>query len=139
MTEIRHGLTAADQAAMTAFRARLAANSIALTRASFDKIFEQVPAAESIEYYESHVGGMPGVWCLPKSGWAEAVMLYLHGGGFVYGSARAFQEIWSARSPHDRACPRSSRAEVGGGATIRRPGVIERARKRVLRGARQYL
>jgi len=40
MTIIRHGLTAADRAAMTAFRARLAAHPIAITRASYDATLE---------------------------------------------------------------------------------------------------
>lgn len=56
MTEVRHDLTAADRAAMAALRARLAANPIAITRASFDALFEQAPRAEGVEYSEASVG-----------------------------------------------------------------------------------
>jgi epsilon-lactone hydrolase len=91
VTEVRHELTYADRAAMVGLRAQLEAHPVAITRASFDQLFERAPTAESIEYSESVVGGVPGVWCRPKSCGAEAALLYLHGGGFVYGSARAFR------------------------------------------------
>jgi epsilon-lactone hydrolase len=90
VTEVRHDLTDADRAAIVALRAQLAAKPIAITRASLDKLFGEVPSAESIEYSESSVGCVPGIWCRPKSCRAEAAMLYLHGGVFAYGSARAF-------------------------------------------------
>jgi ketosteroid isomerase-like protein len=48
MTILRHGLTAADRAAMKAFRARLAAHPIGITRASYDAMLEQVPSADSV-------------------------------------------------------------------------------------------
>ncbi|SRR5712692_2307340 len=93
MTVTRHGLTAADRAAMTSLRAGLAANPIAITRASFDGLFEQVPPADLVDYSESSVGGVPGIWCVPTAHRAAAALLYLHGGGFVYGSARAFRHL----------------------------------------------
>src|SRR5882724_6933347 len=93
MTVTRHGVTAADGAAMTSLRAALAANPIAITRASFDGLFEQVPPAEAVDYSESTVGGVPGVWCVPRGHRAAAALLYLHGGGFIYGSARAFRHL----------------------------------------------
>src|SRR5882724_803777 len=93
MTVTRHGVTAADGAAMTSLRAALAANPIAITRASFDGLFEQVPPAEAVDYSESTVGRVPGVWCVPRGHRAAAALLYLHGGGFIYGSARAFRHL----------------------------------------------
>jgi len=93
MTVIRHGLTVADGAAAAALRARLAASPIALTRATFDGLFEHVPAADLVNYSGSSVGGVPGVWCAPTAHRAAAALLYLHGGGFVYGSARAFRHL----------------------------------------------
>jgi monoterpene epsilon-lactone hydrolase len=93
MTIIRHGLTAADAAAMTSLRATLAAHPIEITRASFDALIEQVPPAPSIDYAESRVGGVPGVWCVPTLHRATGAMLYLHGGVFVYGSARAYRHF----------------------------------------------
>jgi acetyl esterase/lipase len=93
MTETIHAMTAADRAAMTTLRARLAANPIAITRASFDALVEQVPPASGVEYTESHVGGVPGVWCTPASHRDGAAMLYLHGGVYLFGSARAFRHF----------------------------------------------
>src|SRR5580700_4203387 len=93
MTVLHHGLNAADGAAMTSLRATLAAHPIAMTRASFDGLFERMPPADSVDYSESTVGGVPGDWCLPSAHRAAAAMLYLHGGVFVYGSARAFRHL----------------------------------------------
>ena len=93
MTEVHHELTAADRAAMTSLRAMLAANPTAITRASYDALFERVPPPNGVEYSESHVGGVRGVWCLPTSHRAGIAMLYLHGGGFVFGTARAYRHF----------------------------------------------
>ncbi len=93
MAEIRHEGTAADRSAMTAFRARLAGNPITMTRALYDALFEQVPSAEGLAYTDAKFGGIPGVWCAPSARRADAAMLYLHGGGFVFGSARAYRNF----------------------------------------------
>src|SRR5829696_9115368 len=60
---IRHELTDGDRSALASLRAALAANPIAITRASYDGLFEQVPPADAVDYSESSVGGVPGVWC----------------------------------------------------------------------------
>lgn len=93
MTEIRHALTAHDRAAMTALRAGLGATPIAITRASYDRLLEQVPPADMVGYSESSVGGVPGVWCAPTSHRAGVAVLYLHGGVFAYGSAHAYRNF----------------------------------------------
>jgi len=95
MTPIRHGLTAADRAALASLRAALAAHPVAITRASYDGLFERVPPADAVDYSESKVGGVPGVWCVPRAhrDRARAALLYLHGGGFVMGSAHAYRHL----------------------------------------------
>jgi acetyl esterase/lipase len=95
MTTIRHGLTAADRAALASLRAALAANPIAITRETYDGLFERVPPADGVDYSESNVGGVPGIWCVPRAqrDRARAAMLYLHGGGFVLGTARAYRHL----------------------------------------------
>ena len=93
MTVTRHGMTAADRVAMASLRAALAANPIAMTRDSYDGLFEQVPPADAVDYSESSVGGVPGVWCTPTAHRATGALLYLHGGGFIYGSARAYRHL----------------------------------------------
>ena len=110
MTPIRHGLTAADRAALASLRAGLAAHPVAITRASYDGLFERVPPADAVDYSESNLGGVPGVWCVPRAqrDRARAALLYLHGGGFVMGSAHAYG-TWSDRSPRELVCPLSLR------------------------------
>jgi monoterpene epsilon-lactone hydrolase len=95
MTIIRHGLTVADRAALASLRAMLAAHPVAITRASYDDLFERVPPADAVDYSDSSVGGVPGVWCVPRAqrDRARAALLYLHGGGFVMGSARAYRHL----------------------------------------------
>jgi acetyl esterase/lipase len=93
MTQIHHQLTAADGVAMTTLRARLAANPITITRASYDALVEQTPAADGVEYSDSCVGGVPGVWCVPPLRKEGAAMLYLHGGVYRLGTARAFRHF----------------------------------------------
>ena len=93
MTEIRHQATTADRAAMTAMRAKLAAAPIQITRESYDALLEQVPPAESVAYSDGEVGGVPGVWCTPKEHRASDALLYLHGGVFVFGSARGYRHF----------------------------------------------
>jgi acetyl esterase/lipase len=93
MSEIRHELTAADRSVMSAFRAQLAAGPVTMTRALYDAIYEQVPPADGIAYTDAKFGGVPGVWCAPSARRTGAAMLYLHGGGFVYGSARAYRNF----------------------------------------------
>jgi monoterpene epsilon-lactone hydrolase len=93
MTEIRHEISAADRAAMTTFRAELAAHPAPITRASFDALFERMPPPEGVDYTEASVRAVPGVWCVPRARRAAAALLYLHGGVFGYGSARAFRHV----------------------------------------------
>jgi len=94
-TIIRHGLTAADRAALASLRAALAAHPVAITRESYDGLFERVSPADAVDYSESSIGGVPGVWCVPRSHGdrARAAILYLHGGGFIYGSAHAYRHL----------------------------------------------
>jgi monoterpene epsilon-lactone hydrolase len=93
MTTIRHGLMAGDRAAMASLRAALATHRGPPTRASFDALLERVPAPEFVDASEASFGGVPGVWCVPAAGRATSAMLYLHGGVFAYGSARAYRHF----------------------------------------------
>jgi monoterpene epsilon-lactone hydrolase len=46
-----------------------------------------------VEYREARVGGIAGTWCIPPSPRTSAAMLYLHGGAYLLGSARAFRHV----------------------------------------------
>jgi acetyl esterase/lipase len=100
MSQIHHPMSAADRAAMSALRARLAAHPMAMTRASFDALVELSPPAEGVTYTEARAGGVPGVWCIPASHRRDAALLYLHGGVFLFGSARAFRHFAGRIAAH---------------------------------------
>src|SRR5580698_291683 len=93
MTILRHRLTAADRETMIAFRARVAAHPVAITRASYDAMLEQMPSADSASYTETSIAGVRGVWCAPSTSSSKAAVLYLHGGVFVYGTAHAYRHF----------------------------------------------
>lgn len=48
------------------------------------------PAAAGVTYEPATVGGIAGWWCRPVSARDGVALLYLHGGAYVQGSARAF-------------------------------------------------
>ncbi len=62
-------------------------------RAPFDEVMEQVPDAPGVTYAQDRVGGVPGVWCRPPGVRPDAVILYLHGGAYVVGSAYAYRHF----------------------------------------------
>jgi len=94
MSEIRHPSTAADRAALKAMRAAFAANPVVVpTREWFDGLLERVAPPDGVAFSEAKVGGVPGVWCIPASQRTADVMLYLHGGVFVFGSAHAYRKL----------------------------------------------
>ena len=62
-------------------------------REPFDQLMDQTPAAGCVTYEEAEVGGLHGWWCRPDDAGGEAAILYLHGGAYVVGSARAYQHF----------------------------------------------
>jgi len=62
-------------------------------RAPFDEMMEHVPDAAGVTYTQGVVGGVPGMWCRPQSARPDAVILYLHGGAYVLGSAFAYRHF----------------------------------------------
>jgi acetyl esterase/lipase len=52
-----------------------------------------VAAAEGVTYETDTVGGIPGWWCRPSDSRPADAILYLHGGWFVWGSARAYRNL----------------------------------------------
>ncbi|WP_437713164.1 alpha/beta hydrolase fold domain-containing protein [Sorangium sp. So ce448] len=93
MPQIHHPLSPADRDAMTALRSRLATSRAAPTRASFDQLIELTPPGADVEHREARVGGVPGTWCIPPSPRPCRAILYVHGGAFILGSARAFRHF----------------------------------------------
>ena len=59
-------------------------------RPMFDGMFAATPAAADVRVEAATVGGIAGFWLQPPNSLPGARVLYLHGGGYVLGSAHAF-------------------------------------------------
>ena len=94
---IRHELSPNDGAIVAAIRAQVApmkGNMVGPeARAMFDQIMEQTPEAAGVTYENGVAGGVPGIWCRPKSAHPGNVILYLHGGAYVMGSVGAYRKF----------------------------------------------
>ena len=92
-----HSEHLADRAAMLAMRTMMALQPKAdlgpAGRAAFDELMEKTPSAEGVTYEAATVGGVPGWWCRPAAADVGPAILYLHGGAYVLGSARAYRHF----------------------------------------------
>lgn len=64
-------------------------------RPMFDVMRAATPPAEGVEVAPATVGGVPGFWCRPPNATPGACILFLHGGGYVVGSAAALTNFAS--------------------------------------------
>ncbi|MEO7039307.1 MAG: alpha/beta hydrolase [Gemmatimonadaceae bacterium] len=97
MATIHHSLQLRDRAVVAVMRVVMASMKGSYSgdaaRASFDELMEKVPSLPHVTYLEAEVGGVPGFWCRPANSAPGKVILYLHGGAYVVGSARAFRHF----------------------------------------------
>lgn len=97
VTILTHALTDHDREAMVQLRALTAAGKGGLhgvpARSAFDDISAHTPAPEGVGYRPAIVGGLKGWWCEPENATPDGVILHLHGGWFVWGSAEAYRHI----------------------------------------------
>jgi epsilon-lactone hydrolase len=95
--EILHPLIAEDGAVMAAMRAQVEPFKGTMTgpdaREAYDGIMEQTPDAPGVSYERDAVGGVRGIWCRPRTAAPGVVILYLHGGAYVLGSAHAYRHL----------------------------------------------
>ena len=91
--EVLHPLDVDDAAAISAMRAAIAAKPVQMTRAVYDWLFEQTPAAADVTYEPDTVGGVRGVWARPANARPGTSLLYVHGGAYVLGSANAYRHL----------------------------------------------
>jgi acetyl esterase/lipase len=98
MTTI-HSLPPQDAAAVAVMREAASAHKgEALgpeARPMFDAMLAATPAAAGIRVEPATVGGIPGFWLRPDTAPPAARMLYVHGGGYVLGSAQALTNFAS--------------------------------------------
>jgi acetyl esterase/lipase len=97
MTTIHHPEHLLDRAAMVALRLMLGSVKGSVNgpgaRKAFDEIMEKVPAAAGVDYEAETIGGVSGWWCRPKDASQGSAILYLHGGGYVAGTAEAYRHF----------------------------------------------
>ena len=55
----------------------------------------QFPPAAGVTFEVENVDGIPAIWCVPSNAVKDRILLYLHGGGYVVGSARAYKPMAS--------------------------------------------
>lgn len=95
MPQYFHPISKADAATMAELRRQISAlPPLEITpeaRPLFDQMMEQVPAAEGVTFEAGFVGGIPGWWCRPTNAVPDVAILYLHGGGYIIGSAAAYR------------------------------------------------
>lgn len=100
MTHHAHPLTAEDAAFMERMRAEIAlAPRMELNadlRPFFDQMMTGSGPADGTEFEHATVGGVSGWWVRPRTSvQSDAAILYLHGGGYVLGSATAYRNLVS--------------------------------------------
>lgn len=97
MTPIFHDEHLVDRAAMLAMRAMLELGGERTlgpaARPEFDALIARTPHADGIVYEAATVAGVPGWWCRPADPSGDGVILYLHGGAYVVGSASAYRHF----------------------------------------------
>jgi monoterpene epsilon-lactone hydrolase len=95
--DVQHSLTEKDREAVAAMRKEVAPfkgmMSGPAARAPFDEVMEHTPDAGGVSYEKVAVGGVPGIRCTPGGARPGAMLLYLHGGAYVLGSANAYRHF----------------------------------------------
>jgi acetyl esterase/lipase len=95
--EVFHPLITEDRAVIAAMRAQAEPFKGTMTgpeaREAYDGIMDQTPDAPGVSYERGAVGGVRGIWCRPRITAPGVVILYLHGGAYVLGSAHAYRHL----------------------------------------------
>jgi acetyl esterase/lipase len=93
----QHPVTDGDVQIAASIRETIGPGKVSIgpdTRAIFDEIMEHTPIAEGVTFVEETVGDVPGWWAFPpETRDATQVILYLHGGAFLAGSAKAYRGL----------------------------------------------
>jgi len=62
-------------------------------RPQFDALMEGVSPRDDVTFESAAVGDVPGLWVRPASSRSDEAILYLHGGWFCAGSAKAYRHL----------------------------------------------
>jgi epsilon-lactone hydrolase len=93
MSLVRHPVVPQDRARMAEIRKMAAPAKGVLERAAFDAVIEHTPPDHSVTYEAGTVGGVAGWWCRPLHQTPGAAILYLHGGAYILGTAKAYRNF----------------------------------------------
>lgn len=97
MPETIHPFDPADAAAIDELRAQLARGPkmriVPATRAKFDEMAGRTPVPGGVICEPGEVAGIAGWWVRPTDARGDAALLYLHGGGWVIGSAKPYRGL----------------------------------------------
>jgi monoterpene epsilon-lactone hydrolase len=93
-----HPLDPEDAAITAAIRGMAAPGKgavqpVAQARAQFDAFMESVSPRGDVAFEPGTVGGVGGMWALPRAWRSEEALLHLHGGWFNFGSAAAYRHL----------------------------------------------
>jgi epsilon-lactone hydrolase len=64
-------------------------------RAAYENFLAQFPLADDLKVEEVAAGGVPALWVRIEGAPSERTILYLHGGGYMIGTARGYREMTS--------------------------------------------
>ena len=64
-------------------------------REAFEQMFAAIPLAPDVAFQPAEPGGVPALWSRTADLHGDRVLLYLHGGAYVIGSAQAYRFLWS--------------------------------------------
>ncbi|HEY2383068.1 MAG TPA: alpha/beta hydrolase [Terriglobia bacterium] len=73
-------------------------------RNAFDEMLMQAPIPPGVAFEQQSVSGIPASWCIPSQAVDGRVLLYLHGGGYVIGSAKAYRPMGSEFAVRLKSC-----------------------------------
>lgn len=62
-------------------------------RASMDAFAEIATLPEGVTWEPVDAGGVPAIWAIPTDGAPDRVLLYVHGGGYVMGTAKLYERF----------------------------------------------
>jgi acetyl esterase/lipase len=65
----------------------------ARVREDFEALFAEAPRPDSVRYEAAEVGGIAGLWARVGESAGDRAIVYVHGGGFIVGSAAAYAAL----------------------------------------------
>jgi epsilon-lactone hydrolase len=92
-----HSIGSDDRAAIAALRALVLPMKGQVRdssgRASYDEIIGRVAPPDGVAFAFDTIGGVSGWWCRPATSRLAEAILYLHGGWYMMGTARAYRHL----------------------------------------------